>query len=240
MILGRIQPCFIPWTGYFEQVAVADIFVYLDDVLYTKRDWRNTNRLKSPHGVKPVFVPVRKVARDTLLNAALISYRDPWQTTLLNQITQWYRKAPCFDEVMPLLEGPLAVPYERLVDLTGHLNGEVLRYLGVATPIHFASAIPKLANDKNGRIIEICEHFPGVNLLYDGKSAQNFIDLGRFRSQGIEVVFQDYQQTPYPQQWGGPFEPNLSVIDLLMNCGRDATRIILASPRPEVLRRPPV
>lgn len=237
MILSSIQQCFIPWLGYFEQIAVADVFVYLDDVQYTKKDWRNTNRLKSPYGVKNVHVPVRKTTRDTLLNQALISYNEPWESVLLNQVTAWYGRAPFFAEVLPLLERPLARKHERLVDLDVDLNGEVLAYLGIATPIHFASAIPKMAADKNARIVEICRHFPGVDLLYDGKSAQNFIDIELFRRHGIDVVFQEYQQMPYPQLWGGPFEPSLSVIDLLMNCGPASKEIIVSSPRPASVGR---
>lgn len=237
MIVASIQPCFIPWVGYFEQIAVADVFVYLDDVQYTKKDWRNTNRLKSPYGVKSVHVPVQKTSRETRLNEALISYNEPWEEALLNKIHAWYGKAPYFGEVVPLLERPLAGKYERLVDLTVHLNNEVLAYIGVTTPISMASDIPKTTADKNGRIVEICRHFPAVDVLYDGKSARKFIDLEIFRSHGVGVVFQDYQQTPYPQLWGGPFEENLSVIDLLMNCGPDAKRVVLSSPLPGELRK---
>ncbi len=236
MILSSVQQCFIPWLGYFEQIALADLFVYLDDVQYTKKDWRNTNRLKSPYGVKPVHVPVRRTTRETRLNQALISYNEPWETALLNRVHAWYGAAPFFAEVLPLLERPLAARYECLVDLTGHVNNEVMAYLGITTPIHFASNIPKLTTDKNARIVEICRYFSGVDVLYDGKSAQNFIDLAMFRQHDIDVVFQDYRQTPYPQLWGGPFEPNLSVLDALMNCGTGTRSIILSSPLPERLR----
>lgn len=236
MIISSIQPCFVPWLGYFEQIAAADIFVYLDDVQYTKKDWRNTNRLKSPYGVKTIHVPVQKTSRETRLNEALISYRENWEETLINKITEWYKKARHFDEIVPLLEKALAGKYERLIDFNFHLNNDLLAYIGIATPIHFASDIPRTANDKENRIIEICKHFEGVDLLYDGKSAQNFINQEVFRARGIEVCFQDYRQTPYPQLWGGPFEPNLSILDLLMNCGKDAKKHILSSPLPEKLQ----
>jgi hypothetical protein len=236
MIISSVQQCFIPWLGYFEQIAVADAFVYLDDAQYTKKDWRNTNRLKSPYGVKTVYVPVRKTTRETRLNQALISSNELWEAALLNQVTAWYRKAPFFSEILAMLERPLSKKYERLVDLDVDLNNEVLAYLGITTPIHLASEIPKTSVDRNARIVEICRHFPEADVLYDGKSAQTFIDLDLFRRHGIDVVFQNYQQTPYPQLWGGPFEPSLSIIDLLMNCGPASRQVLLSSPLPDSLR----
>lgn len=238
MILSSIQPCFIPWLGYFEQIAVAARFVYLDDVQYTKKDWRNTNRLKSRYGVKIVHVPVQKTSRETRLNEARISYNEPWEDTLLNKISDWYGNAPHVSAVMPLIAQPMACKYERLIDLTMHINREVLAYLGIDTVVSLASDIPKRTADKNARIVEMCRHFPEVDVLYDGKSASSFIDMDLFKANGVDVVFQDYQQTPYPQLWGGPFEPNLSVIDALMNCGPDTKQLILSSPLPERVPRP--
>ena len=76
MIISIIQPCFVPWLGYFEQIGLADIFVYLDDVKYTKQDWRNNNQVKSPDGLAKIFVPVQKTSQDTLINEVLISYNE--------------------------------------------------------------------------------------------------------------------------------------------------------------------
>ena len=98
MIIAIIQPCFVPWLGYFEQMALADIFVYFDDVQYTKRDWRNNNQLKSPAGVGPIHVPVSNASRGILINQALISYNENWEDKLLNKINEWYKTSPFFTE----------------------------------------------------------------------------------------------------------------------------------------------
>lgn len=226
MIIAIIQPCFVPWLGYFEQMAVADIFVYFDDVQYTKKDWRNNNQLKSQYGVKPIHVPVSNASTGILINQALISYNEKWEDNILNKLNEWYKKAPFFAEVMELIKPIIYRKYEKLVDLNYALNNAICQYVGITTPIYYSSSIPRISADKNSRILEICQHFPGVNVLYDGKSAQNFIDLELFRKHGINVVFQDYIHTPYKQLWG-EFLPYMSVIDLLMNHGRNSMDIIV-------------
>lgn len=236
MIISIIQPCFVPWLGYFEQIALADVFVYLDDVQYTKKDWRNNNQLKSPNGMKDIFVPVRNASRNILINQAIISYNQNWEEPLVNKITEWYRKAPFFKEVLSLISPLINMKYERLVELNYNLNKAICSYLGIQTPIFFSSDIPKSYSDKNNRIIEICKYFDGVDLLYDGKSAQNFIDLDLFNNNGIQVIFQDYIQVHYKQLWG-PFLPYASSLDAMMNCGKDARKVLLGSPIPNELKK---
>jgi hypothetical protein len=226
MIIAIIQPCFVPWLGYFEQMAIADIFVYFDDVQYTKKDWRNSNQLKSQYGVKPIYVPVRNASTGILINQALISYGERWEDNILNKLNEWYKKAPYFAEVIELIKPIIYQKYEKLIDLNYALNGAICRYVGILTPIFYSSSIPRVSADKNGRILEICKHFSGVNVLYDGKSAQNFIDIELFSKNGINIVFQDYVQKTYSQLWGG-FTPYMSVIDLIMNQGKHSLDIIV-------------
>jgi len=238
MVISIIQPCFVPWLGYFEQIALADIFAYMDDVQYTRKDWRNGNQLKSPYGVKNIFFPVKKAPRETLINDIEISYNQPWEDALVNQLSSWYEKSTFFNEIMEVIRPHIYHKYVRLLDLNFHLNNAILKYLDIQTPIFLTSDIPRRAQDKNERVLEICKHFEGVDLLYDGKKARDFIDIEYFRLHGIQVIFQDYQQTPYPQLWG-KFVPYMSIVDLLMNCGRESKKIILRSPVPKELQRPP-
>ena len=226
MVISIIQPCFVPWIGYFEQIAVADVFVFMDDVYYTKKDWRNGNQLKSQYGVKKVSVPVSKTKRDTLIKDVSISYASQWEQTLLNQITEWYKKAPYFEEIMNLIEPVINAKHAMLVDLNLHLNNEILNYLEINTPIYFSSKIERKTRDKISRIIEICKNFEEVDTLYDGKKAEDFLSADVMRMEGIEVVFQDYKHTEYKQLWGD-FIPYMSIIDLLMNCGKEAKKYVI-------------
>lgn len=226
MIISIIQPCFVPWLGYFEQIAIADVFVYMDDVLYTKKDWRNGNQLKSQYGVKDISFPVKKAPHNTLIKDIEISYNTNWEDTLINQLFNWYKKAPFYKEIVDLITPVIYKKYDRLVDLNYNVNNVILNYLDITTPIFFSSDIERKTDDKTDRIIEICKNFEDVTILYDGKKAQNFLDVDYMRKHGIKVIFQDYQHIPYTQLWGD-FEPYMSIIDLIMNYGKDANKRIV-------------
>lgn len=234
MIISIIQPCFVPWLGYFEQIAVADVFVYMDDVIYTKKDWRNGNQLKSQYGIKDISFPVKKASRNTLIKDIEISYNTNWEDTLMNQLFNWYKKAPFYSEIVDLITPVIYKKYDRLVDLNYNVNNVILNYLDITTPIFFSSDIERKAEDKTDRIIEICKKFEGVTILYDGKKAQDFLDPNYMLEHGIEVIFQDYQHFPYTQLWGG-FEPYMSIIDLIMNHGKEANMKVVNTHLPDKL-----
>lgn len=105
-----------------------------------------------------------------------------------NQITQWHKRAKFFETVFPLLEKGILKKHEKLVDLNCHLKGLLLDLMDITTHIKYSSSFENPGTAKNGRLIEICKHF-GTDVLYDGNSDQNFIDLERFRQEGIEVFF---------------------------------------------------
>lgn len=226
MIISIIQPCFVPWLGYFEQIGLADVFVYLDDVQYTRKDWRNSNQLKSPAGTKGIHFSVNKAPLGTLIKDIQIAHHLPWVETLRNQLLNWYGNTPYYCDVMELLEPHLQARHPDLVTFNRSLNQSILDYLAFHTPIYQSSDIANNSNDKVERISEICRHFDGVNVLFDGRSAQNFLNPDSFASIGVKVVFQDYQHQPYPQLWG-EFIPYMSILDCLFNCGPDARQYIV-------------
>ncbi len=228
-----IQPCFVPWIGYFEQMLIGDIFIYMDDVQYTKKDWRNRNQLKSPDGAKYIHFPVKKTSRETLINEVLISYNDTWENKLISQIKQWYKGAPNTDQIITLLEEVFSQKHEKLVDLNLQLNNKILAYIGIEKEIRFTSEVPRYSESKNDRIIEICKYFD-AELLYDGKSAEDFIDKELFQKNNIEIIFQDYQHKEYPQLWGD-FLPYMSILDLLMNVKDDYLRTIVSNNNPKLI-----
>jgi hypothetical protein len=233
--IAIIQPSFLPWLGYFEQMARADVFVHFDDVQYTRKDWRNRNRLKSPGGVQTVTVPVGKHDYGvTLVNEIRTGDVPQWREKLIQQISGWYAKAPFFPTVFPEIREIILACGPGLVELNYALTDALRRHLGIATPQFKSSDIPDKPEDKNLKIIAICKHH-GADLLYDGKAAQSFIDLDLFAAHGVTVIFQDYQHTPYPQRWGGEFVSHLSALDLLLNCGPASRDILLSSPVPEAL-----
>lgn len=231
MIIAIIQPSFLPWLGYFEQMAFADIFVYFDDVQYTKRDWRNRNQFKSPYGVKSISVPVYKGrGRHMLINEGMINYEQKWQRQFISKIEEWYKDAPFFEIIFPPIKETIQFKYDLLVDLNYSLNEIIMSFLEISIPVFKSSDIVNKSPDRNQKIIDICKHHK-ADILYDGKAAEAFIDKELFGKNNIDVIFQDYRPALYSQLYG-KFESHLSALDLLMNCGPDSREILLSSPLP--------
>ncbi|MCK1313391.1 WbqC family protein [Bradyrhizobium sp. 23] len=232
MILSTIQPSFLPWLGYLEQIARADLFVYLDDVQYTKQDWRNRNRFKSSKGqIEFLTVPVQ-FSGNALIRDVPIATQPDWQKKMLQRLKSWYGKASAFDTLFPALQDMFARNYHLLMDLDVAATEFLCKTLDIDTPTAFSSSVLEKSTDKNQKLIDICRHF-GADILYDGAAAAAFIDLDRFRAAGITVIFQDYRPVPYEQVGDGPFLSHLSALDAIFNCGSERARdILLGSPAP--------
>ena len=113
-----LQPSYLPWLGYFDQLQKADVFVWYDDVQFDKNGWRNRNRLKSPSGVRWLTVPVLQSGRaEQPIHDVMIDDRQPWRHKHVSSIEQWYARAPFVSAMLPQLREIIEQPWERLVDL---------------------------------------------------------------------------------------------------------------------------
>lgn len=227
-VVAILQPGYLPWLGFFEQMARADIFVHYDDVQYTRKDWRNRNRVKDNNVAQWLTVPVRKAPIETLIRDIRVDNDAPWATKHLKTLRHGYQKAPHFDPLFSALEAVLTRRHEFLWELNVEITDVLARSLAIDTPTAFASAVPRTVDDRSLRIIEVCRHF-GADILYDGKAAADFIDTDLFRSHGVEVVFQDYEHPEYAQI-GQPFISHLSAVDLVFNTGPGAGAILRQPP----------
>ena len=113
-----LQPGYLPWLGFFDQMRRSDVFVYYDDVQYDKHGWRNRNRIKTPSGPQWLTVPVRHsgLGSPRIVDVEIDS-RTPWVRKHLASIRQAYAAAPFLRQYMPELEELLQRRWERLVDL---------------------------------------------------------------------------------------------------------------------------
>jgi len=224
MTIGILQPGYLPWLGFFEQLYKSDLFVIYDDVTFDKGGWRNRNRVKTPQGICWLTVPVvKKDLIRTLLRDVEINNSTPWWKKHLGTLKQSYGKAPYFNDYLPIFEEGYGRRWERLIDLDMFFIEQLMKALGIERPLRFSSSLSE-DGDRNGRLIRICRHF-GADRFYEGKAGEDYMDIGRFRENGIEVVFQDYQHPEYPQLHG-EFIPYLSVVDLLLNMGPESLSII--------------
>ena len=222
--LAVLQPGYLPWLGFFDQMRRADVFVYYDDVQFDKHGWRNRNRVKSTTGAPHwLTVPVGHRGRPRILDVE-IDNRSAWARKHLGTLRQFYARAPFLDRYLPDLAALLQKRWERLVDLDLASSALLADWLGLRPRVLRASDLD-VAGARSERLVALCQRV-GARRYLSGDAARVYLDVALFERHGIEVVWQDYAHPVYAQQHG-PFLPYLSVVDLLFNCG-DASGDIVA------------
>lgn len=217
-----VQPSYIPWRGYFDLIGRSDVFVFYDDVQFDKHGWRNRNRIKTANGPTWLTIPVRKkgnVERGLRIDETEIASETRWHDKHLSTLRQSYSKAPHFERYMPLLERHLTEPPELLADLTIPLTIELARELGYDTEFRRSSELT-LAGDRVERLLGAITAV-GADQYISGPSASTYIDEDDFESAGVGLQFIAYDYAEYPQLHP-PYEPQVSIVDLLFMCGPDA------------------
>ena len=225
-----LQPGYLPWLGFFDQMRRSDVFVYYDDVQFDKHGWRNRNRIKSPGGPHWLTVPVLHHGKgQPLIKDTLIDGRTDWPRKHIGTLRQYYAKAPYVKRYLPELEALLNQPWTRIVDLDIAVVERMAGWLNLSPHVVRASALD-VRGTPSERLITFCEHF-GADRYLSGDMARDYLEVGAFERRGIEVVWQEYRHPVYPQQHE-PFVPYLSAIDLLLNCGDDSASILKGEQTP--------
>ena len=224
-IMAISQSNYIPWKGYFDMIAYVDEFVLYDEAQYTRRDWRNRNKIKTPAGLQWLTVPVQvkgrfeQTIRDTELHGV------DWAAVHWRTLIQNYSKAPFFGEVALWLE-PIYLQevFVSISELNRRLIEAICAYLSIDTIISDSSDY-ELLDGKSERLAGICEQ-AGADRYISGPAAKSYIELGPFNAHKIEVSWYSYEGYPeYQQLWEG-FEHGVSILDVLFNCGVDSRRYL--------------
>jgi len=222
--IGILQPSFLPWLGFFEQLHRSDVFVLYDDVQFEKGSWRNRNRIKTANGPQWITVPVlQKGLGSQLIKDVQINTDVPWQKKQIKTITQNYSKAPFFAKYADNLFDRLNRSWEKLNELNVELIGWIAKELGISTEIVFASELGVYGSGTQ-RLIDVIKAFNGTG-FYEGSAGRNYIDHSLFEKSEILITYQDYTHPTYPQLYGD-FVSHLSIIDLMFNCGEDSLEIL--------------
>ena len=217
--IAILQSNYIPWKGYFDLIAAVDEFIVYDDVQFTKNDWRNRNRIKTPGGVEWITVPVGQDIRRRIRDVEIHDAR--WQAKHWKTFEAAYRRALHYAEVAARIE-PIYLQrrYSSLSVLNRDLIEAVCAYLGISTTIR-NSWDYCLGEGQTERLADLCLQAGGTEYV-SGPSARSYLDAGVFAERNIQLTWFDYENYPvYPQLWGG-FEHRVSVLDLLFNCGGGA------------------
>lgn len=223
-----LQSNYIPWKGYFDMIAAVDEFIIYDDMQFTKNDWRNRNKIKTPKGLEWISIPAGQSIERKIREVIIADYR--WQQKHWRTLEANYRRAPFFQEVATWLEPLyLQVSHENLSTLNRSFIEGICQYLGITTKIS-NSWDYSLIDGKTERLADLCAQAGGSEYI-SGPAAQDYIEEKFFNERNIKLTWFDYAGYPeYPQLWGD-FSHGVTIIDLLFNCGKESPRYMRYLPR---------
>ena len=219
--MAILQSNYIPWKGYFDLIRRVDEFILLDDVQYTKNDWRNRNRVKTPGGVQWLTIPVLAKFGQTIEEARV--REGSWAATHCKTLRQAYARAGAFpEELARLYEQAGTLSYLSAIN---RLFLEALcRWLGISTPLVSSSAYP-VEGVKTDRLIALLRA-SGADDYLSGPSARSYLECDKFQAAGIGLSLIDYQGYPEYPQLHGPFEHAVTALDLVLSTGAEAPRYL--------------
>ena len=222
------QPNYIPWLGYFFKIAHADKFVFLDVVAYPYGSFVNRNYIKTPNGPAWLTIPILKSGRSGQLIGEVETHNiHQWADRHLATLRSNYGRAPHFKETLALLEPHYRINTDNRRSLAEFNIGvicSIAAYLGVGAQFMRASEL-SVSGHKTDLILDICRTI-GARTYLAGTGAKSYQEDEKFEDAGIAPVYSPFLQQSYPQLFG-EFAGNLSVVDVLMNCGYLGTRRLL-------------
>ena len=228
MRVGVIQSNYLPWRGYFDFIDDVDLFVFHDDVQFTKGDWRNRNRLKTADGTRWMTVPVHYDRTAQRICDTTIDYSRHWQRDHRNAITASLTHAPFLADVLALLQPSWDARHQTISDLNVALIEAVCHYLDIRTPLRMSSDF-RLHGARTERLIELLTAV-GATTYLSGPAARAYLDEEQFERAGIRLEYKEYSYPAYPQQWGA-FEGGVSIVDTIANCGPATRHVLKSRPR---------
>ncbi len=224
MRVAIVQPNYIPWRGYFDFISQVDLFIFYDDVQYTKQDWRNRNQLRAKNGdLIWLSVPVNAKMSSLIMDVE-IDYTQNWTHKQLSFIEQNYGSAPFFKQYYEPFRDLLLSKIPLLSDLDIALSKMICDWLGIKTAFVKASDLA-CSGAKDQRLIDLMQKVGGDHYL-SGPAARSYIQPSMWEKAGLCFSYIEYPNYPAYAQIAEPFEPRVSIMDLLFMTGPEAPKYI--------------
>ena len=216
--IAILQSNYIPWKGYFSMIDRVDEFVILDQVQFTKNDWRNRNKIKTREGIQWLTIPVRQERLEQKICETRVSDAR-WSRKHWSALTQSYSRAPNFKSYADQVETWYAEAggLEFLSDVNLLFIRRLCALFGMTTPLTPSTSYA-LVDDRVERLVNICQQ-SGASRYLSGPAARAYMNEGSFVARDIQVQWMDYGSFPVYDQRFPPFEHGVSMLDMLFNVG---------------------
>ena len=214
------QSNYIPWKGYFDAIANADVFVVYDDMQYTKRDWRNRNLIKTPNGLKWMSIPVEVKGKfDQKINETK-TLDNKWKDSHLAILKQNYSKAPYFKDHWSMIQGWYSnCESELLTEVNLHFIRLICEFLRIDTVIRNSTNF-NIAEERTERLVSICRDVK-ADMYLTGPAAKAYMNQDLFKQSNIEIEYLDYSGYREYDQLEEPFEHGVTILDMIFNLGAE-------------------
>lgn len=242
MIVAAHQPHYVPWLGYLDKLAKADLFVVMDDLAFVPRNFHNRQHLKLAGGTGWLTVPiVHRRKRDAIMDKQIAGSSSPkhhWQHQHFRTLVTHYGGARHFADYADELRDVYTRPWTSLIALDLHMLALARRWLGIRTPIVRSSQLG-LTGTKTDRLIDLCKRVGARCYLTGVGGSTQYLDVEAMGRAGIGIVWQHFEHPEYAQRYPTVgFVPRLGFLDLVLNCGPASRDILFDASHPVQLTAP--
>jgi hypothetical protein len=224
MICTVHQPNYLPYLGFFEKASQSDLFILYDTTQFKKNDWQNRNRICTPEGWQWITMPIIHSFGQKILEVKIDVSKKPFKNNW-SKIQTVYGKAPYFRVYAEMFEKIYKSSYEYISDLNCNLIYAIKSILGLETKFVKSSDLAPIETKSTRALIDLCK-IVGADTYISGSEGKNYLEIDLFKEAGIEVNFQNYKHPEYKQFNNNVFQPYMSIIDLLFNCGNESPAIL--------------
>ncbi|MBA3867850.1 MAG: WbqC family protein [Anaerolineae bacterium] len=221
------QPMFFPWVGMLEQIKLSDVYIYYDDVQFSKGSFTNRVQIKTADGFKWLTVPVNIEFGQTIREVRADERHD-WRTKHLAFLEQTYRDAPFVREMLTLVQTVYERPLETIAEISIASTQSLCTYFDLTNTTEFmVSSTLNIGGHGSRRVLDIVRHVAG-DIYITGHGAKDYLEHSLFEDHQVRVEYMDYEKRAYPQLYGS-FTPYLSALDLAANLGREGRNVITSA-----------
>lgn len=224
MICTVHQPNYLPYLGFFEKASRSDIFIIYDTTQFKKNDWQNRNRICTPEGWQWITIAINHSFGQKILEVKIDNVKKPLKNNW-NKLQTIYGKAPYFKDYSELFQKIYNGSYEYVSELNCDLIFTVSSILGLKTKFIKSSELSPIETKSTQALIDLCKQV-SADTYISGKEGRNYLELDLFKEAGIKLEFQEYKHPEYKQFNNDVFQPYMSVIDLIFNCGEKSLEIL--------------